>query len=67
MAETRTDTIVRAIVAELHRRRALLDDGDDLASVTITVKLQVGPHAIRAVNVEEQRIVARRYSNGSSR
>jgi len=60
MVETRTEAICRAILGELRRRRTLIDDEPDLVSITVSVRLQDGPQMIRAVHVEEQRLVGRR-------
>ena len=56
---SRTDAIQRAIVAELQRRRATIDDSRYLSSVTISVRLQDGPVPVRAITYEDQQIVAR--------
>lgn len=60
MAVTRTEAICRAILEELRRRRSLIDECDDLSSVSITVKLQDTAEPVRAVHYEEQRMVAQR-------
>lgn len=64
---TRTDAIQRALLEALNRHRAIIDSSPELASVTLTVKLQDGPDPVRAVNYEDQRVVAKRgrYSAAS--
>lgn len=57
---TRTEAIQRVILAELQRRRLMIDENDHLSSVTITVKLQDGPLPVRAVTYEDQQVVSRR-------
>lgn len=61
---TRTEAIAAAIMEELRRRRQMIDSDDgSLASITVTVKLQDAAEQVRAVIVEDQRIVARRRSD----
>lgn len=57
---SRTDAIQRAIVAELQRRRELIDASPNLISVSLQVKLQDGPVPVRAVVYEDQSVTARR-------
>ena len=60
MNHSLTDAIVRAVVAELQRRRAQIDDNDCLSSVSITVCLQDGPTPIRSITYEDRQAIARR-------
>lgn len=59
---TRTEAICRAMLEELRRRRAFLDGTADLASITMTVKLDIGNDTdpVRAVYWEDQRVMTRR-------
>ena len=57
---TRTDAIERAIVEELRKRRSLIDDNNELLSVTVEVKLQAGPEIVRTVTYTDQTLKARR-------
>ena len=54
-----TDAIRDAIVAELRRRRPMIDASRYLSSVTITVRLQDGLTPVRSITYEDQQIVAR--------
>lgn len=57
---TRTDAITQAILAELRRRRTIIDASEHLSSVTICVRLQDGPTPVRSVTYEDQQFVVRR-------
>ena len=57
---TRTEAIRQAVLLELQRRRALIDDSPNLSSVSIIVRLQDGPHPVRSVTYEDQQIVIRK-------
>lgn len=57
---SRTDAVVRAVVAELQRRRAIIDSSDSLIAISVSVKLQEGPVPVRAVTYEDQQLVTRR-------
>lgn len=60
--ETRTEAVRRAILEELARRRYLIDAGDNLVSITFSVKLQDGRDQIRAVTYEDQTVRTKRRS-----
>jgi hypothetical protein len=60
----RTEVIAHAMLTELRARREYLDRAEDLASVSITVRLQDGAVQVRAVEYADQRIVGRRGLTG---
>lgn len=57
---SKTDAVIKAVVAELQRRRSIIDSGNDLISISISVKLQAGHMPVRAVTYEDQSLVVRR-------
>lgn len=59
-ASTRTAAITAAIRKELSERTELIDRAEDLAEVTITVKLQAGTSWVRGVVWQEERVCRQR-------
>ena len=57
---TRTEAICRAILEELRRRRQVIDENPQLASVSLEIFLQDGPEMVRSVSYGEHVRVARR-------
>ena len=57
---SRTDAVLRAVREDLERRRLQLDAADDVVSITLTIKLQVGTAWVRGTRYEEERLAARR-------
>lgn len=53
---SRAAAILGAVQREVMRRRALLDESDDLHTVTITVKLVAGTAHVRGTVWEEERL-----------
>lgn len=57
---TRTAAITAAIRKELGERTELIDRAEDLAEVTITIKLQAGTSWVRGVVWQEERVCRQR-------
>ena len=60
---SRTDAIQAAFWEILNRHRAIIDAADDLAAITLSVKLQNTQDPVRAVTYEDQRIMGRRLTH----
>jgi hypothetical protein len=53
---TRTDAALDAMRRELERRRAGLDEDDDLISITLTVKFVRGTQDVRGTIYQDERL-----------
>lgn len=56
-ASSRSAAILAVIQREINDRRASIDASNDLAEVTITVKLQAGTQWVRGTQYCEERIM----------
>ena len=57
---TRTEAVGRAMLEELRRRRAQIDQDGDLVSITIQVRLRPdAPDPVRAVRYEDEKVRGR--------
>lgn len=57
---SRSEVIVQALAREVRQRAASIDGSDDVAEVTVTVKLQAGTTWVRGTVYQEQRVVRSR-------
>ena len=57
---SRTSLILDAARKCLEERRALIDDGDDLGAVTVTVRMYAGTNMIKSVLYRDERVARRR-------
>lgn len=60
MSDTRASVILNALAQEVRMRASIIDKDDELAEVTVTVKLQAGTTWVRGTEYHEERISRRR-------
>lgn len=60
LRRSRSDVLLAEVSRQIAARRLLIDDAQDLGSVTITVKLQAGSTWVRGTVWEEERIASER-------
>jgi hypothetical protein len=58
--------VLRAMQRELAQRTKHLDDSDDIAEVTITVRLNAGTTWVRGVEYKDLRVYRARQQEGRS-
>ena len=56
MGSGRTSAIMDAVRIQLEQRRALIDQGDDIGQIVITVKLRLGTPDVKSVIVSDEHI-----------
>lgn len=54
---SRADAALGALRAELERRRAIIDQADDLVEIVVRVKFKEGTAWVRGVVWEEERVM----------
>jgi hypothetical protein len=54
--QSRTQAALSAVNKELSRRSTLLDEDDDVVSVTVTLKFSAGSTTVRGVVYHEERL-----------